>query len=52
MLVAWEALAQSGLLYRDVVPSLGKIGASLFTLLVVYLVLPRRAEPVTAVPAA
>jgi ABC-type nitrate/sulfonate/bicarbonate transport system permease component len=35
MLVAWEALAQSGLLYRDVVPSLGKIGASLFTLLTV-----------------
>jgi NitT/TauT family transport system permease protein len=35
VLTAWEALAQSGLLYRDVVPSLGKIGASLFTLLTV-----------------
>src|SRR5215203_1299965 len=35
VLVAWEALAQSGLLYRDVVPSLGKIGASLLALLTV-----------------
>ena len=35
VLVAWEALAQSGLLYRDVVPSLAKIAASLFTLLTV-----------------
>jgi len=29
VLLIWEGLAQSGLLYRDVVPSLGKIGASL-----------------------
>ena len=35
VLAVWEALAQSGLLYRDVVPSLGKIGSSLFALLTV-----------------
>jgi ABC-type nitrate/sulfonate/bicarbonate transport system permease component len=29
-LAAWEALAASGLLYRDVVPSLGAIAASLY----------------------
>jgi NitT/TauT family transport system permease protein len=29
-LVAWEALAASGLLYRDVVPSLTRIGAALW----------------------
>src|SRR5262249_25646427 len=32
-LVGWELLAQSGLLYRDVVPSLGKIGMAIVTLL-------------------
>jgi len=32
-LVGWELLAQSGLLYRDVVPSLGKIGMATVTLL-------------------
>ena len=35
VLLIWEGLAQSGLLYRDVVPSLGKIGASLIQLLTV-----------------
>ena len=35
VLVAWEALAASGLLYRDVVPSLGAIGKALFNLLTV-----------------
>jgi len=35
VLVAWEALAASGLLYRDVVPSLAAIGKALFTLLTV-----------------
>jgi ABC-type nitrate/sulfonate/bicarbonate transport system permease component len=34
VLAAWEALAASGLLYRDVVPSLFAIGKALFTLLV------------------
>jgi ABC-type nitrate/sulfonate/bicarbonate transport system permease component len=33
MLVAWEALAASGLLYRDVVPSLGAIGKALYVTL-------------------
>jgi NitT/TauT family transport system permease protein len=33
ILVAWEALAQSGLLYRDVVPSLLAIARALVTLL-------------------
>ena len=33
LLVAWEALAASGLLYRDVVPSLLAIGGALFKLL-------------------
>ena len=33
MLGAWEALAASGLLYRDVVPSLMAIGKALFNLL-------------------
>ena len=32
LLAAWEALALSGLLFRDVVPSLGKIGAALVKL--------------------
>ncbi len=32
-LLAWEALAQSGLLYRDVVPSLIAIGAAMWKLL-------------------
>ena len=32
-LTTWEALAASGLLYRDVVPSLTRIGAALFKLL-------------------
>ena len=35
VLLVWEGLAQSGWLYRDVVPSLAKIGASLFALLTV-----------------
>jgi len=35
LLVAWEALAASGLLYRDVVPSLFAIGKALFNLLTV-----------------
>src|SRR5207237_3937815 len=35
VLSAWEALAASGLLYRDVVPSLIAIGAALFELLTV-----------------
>jgi ABC-type nitrate/sulfonate/bicarbonate transport system permease component len=35
VLVVWEGLAQSGLLYRDVVPSLFKIGTALFALLTV-----------------
>src|SRR5437899_9572866 len=30
VLAAWEALAASGLLYRDVVPSLGAIGTALY----------------------
>jgi ABC-type nitrate/sulfonate/bicarbonate transport system permease component len=30
LLVSWEALAASGLLYRDVVPSLGAIGGALY----------------------
>ena len=30
VLAGWEALAASGLLYRDVVPSLGAIGAALY----------------------
>src|SRR5262245_58297226 len=34
VLVAWEGLARSGLLYRDVVPSLLAIGKALVTLLV------------------
>jgi ABC-type nitrate/sulfonate/bicarbonate transport system permease component len=34
VLVAWEALAASGLLYRDVVPSLIAIGKALFAMLV------------------
>src|SRR5262249_38689526 len=34
MLVVWEAVAASGLLYRDVVPSLFAISKALFTLLV------------------
>jgi ABC-type nitrate/sulfonate/bicarbonate transport system permease component len=33
VLVAWEALAASGLLYRDVVPSLGAIGKALYATL-------------------
>ena len=33
MLLAWQALAVSGLFYRDVVPSLPKIGAALIKLL-------------------
>jgi NitT/TauT family transport system permease protein len=33
VLVGWELLAQSGLLYRDVVPSLGKIGMAVVKLL-------------------
>jgi NitT/TauT family transport system permease protein len=33
ILVGWELLARSGLLYRDVVPSLVAIGAALYTLL-------------------
>src|SRR5262250_1274983 len=33
ILVLWEAIAQSGLLYRDVVPSLLAIGAALVRLL-------------------
>jgi NitT/TauT family transport system permease protein len=33
VLVGWEALAQSGLLYRDVVPSLLAIGKAIFGLL-------------------
>lgn len=33
ILVGWELLAQSGLLYRDVVPSLGKIGMAIIKLL-------------------
>jgi NitT/TauT family transport system permease protein len=33
VLVGWEALAASGLLYRDVVPSLGAIGKALFATL-------------------
>jgi ABC-type nitrate/sulfonate/bicarbonate transport system permease component len=33
VLVIWEAVAASGLLYRDVVPSLGAIGAALVKLL-------------------
>jgi NitT/TauT family transport system permease protein len=35
VLLVWEGLAQSGLLYRDVVPSLFKIGVALFALLTV-----------------
>src|SRR5262245_1010655 len=35
MLACWEALAASGLLYRDVVPSLWAIGKALFNLLTV-----------------
>lgn len=35
VLLVWEAVAQSGLLYRDVVPSLAKIGSALFALLTV-----------------
>jgi ABC-type nitrate/sulfonate/bicarbonate transport system permease component len=35
MLACWEALAASGLLYRDVVPSLLAIGKALFNLLTV-----------------
>ena len=35
VLVAWEALAASGLLYRDVVPSLVAIGKALFNLMTV-----------------
>jgi NitT/TauT family transport system permease protein len=35
VLVAWEALAASGLLYRDVVPSLAAIGKALWSLLTV-----------------
>src|SRR5258705_5809514 len=35
VLSAWEAVAASGLLYRDVVPSLFAIGKSLFELLTV-----------------
>jgi ABC-type nitrate/sulfonate/bicarbonate transport system permease component len=35
MLACWEALAASGLLYRDVVPSLFAIGKALFNLLTV-----------------
>src|SRR5215813_2321131 len=34
VLVVWEAVAASGLLYRDVVPSLFAISKALFTLLV------------------
>ena len=34
-LACWEALAASGLLYRDVVPSLLAIGKALFNLLTV-----------------
>ena len=34
LLLAWQALALSGLLFRDVVPSLGKIGAALVKLVV------------------
>src|SRR5262249_26841252 len=33
VLAAWEALAASGLLYRDVVPSLGAIGKALYATL-------------------
>jgi NitT/TauT family transport system permease protein len=33
VLAGWEALAQSGLLYRDVVPTLGKIGMAVVALL-------------------
>ena len=33
MLVLWEAVAASGLLYRDVVPSLFAIGGALVKLL-------------------
>jgi NitT/TauT family transport system permease protein len=35
VLASWEALAASGLLYRDVVPSLLAIGKALFNLLIV-----------------
>jgi NitT/TauT family transport system permease protein len=35
VLACWEALAASGLLYRDVVPSLSAIGKALFNLLTV-----------------
>jgi NitT/TauT family transport system permease protein len=35
VLLFWEALAQSGLLYRDVVPPLGAIGAAVWRLLAV-----------------
>src|SRR5262247_3095900 len=35
VLASWEALAASGLLYRDVVPSLLAIGKALFNLLTV-----------------
>jgi len=34
LLIAWEALARSGLLFRDVVPSLEAIGRAVFRLLV------------------
>ena len=33
ILLGWEALAQSGLLYRDVVPSLLAIGKAIYALL-------------------
>ena len=33
VLLAWEGLAASGLLYRDVVPSLGRVGRSLIAVL-------------------
>lgn len=33
LLLAWEALARSGLLYRDVVPPLGAVGAAVLRLL-------------------
>ena len=35
ILACWEALAASGLLYRDVVPSLFAIGRALFNLMTV-----------------
>ena len=39
VLVGWEALAQSGLLYRDVVPSLLAIGKAIWGLLLIVVVM-------------